>query len=333
MTIRLFGIMAAEAAQTIVSLSSTFPASNVSVVPAGRWCIITGKPRSAANPLEWMQKPTKKAGKALIEFQKMLESLQNIGPILPVAFGTEAKSAQDAVDLLKNADTDIARAFSDFGNRRQYQITVSWDPEKILTEIKNEPESEDALAFARQAGRIAFGQTIQILLERRRAVLKSRALSYLEPVASEIIEEPVDGDRMALNLVVLIDREDEPALETSLEAFDAGEKDLMIRMIGPLPAVSFSTVRFMDLDTQRIKDAYKILDVEPGADSLTLKAAYRAAMRRVHPDAAGEESTEEAAGVAEAYKLLKQLRPATVGDQRSARYVVIGRDEGMSAAA
>lgn len=333
MAIRLFGVMAAEAAQTVVSLSSNLPVPNISVIPAGRWCIIAGQAKRAANPLAWMKKPTKKSGKALIDFQKTLEILQNVGPILPVAFGTEAKSAQDAIDILKNADGDVARAFADFGNKRQYQITVSWDPEKVLAEMRDEPESQEALSFAKQAGRIALGQTIQLLLERRRAVLKSRALSYLEAVCAEIEEEPIDGDRMALNLVVLIEREAESALETCLEAFDAGEKNLLIRMIGPLPAVSFSTVRFIDFDTQRVEEAYKALDVEPGADSLTLKGAYRAAMRKVHPDVAGEEANEEASKVTDAYKLLQQIRSTSQDQSGVSRYIVIGRDTATKVAA
>lgn len=55
-----------------------------------------------------------------------------------------------------------------------------------------------------------------------------------------------------------------------------------------------------------LKEAYRLLDIDPDADDDTLKRAYRRAMRRTHPDAGG--SAEEFHSVKEAYTLIEDSR-------------------------
>jgi len=54
------------------------------------------------------------------------------------------------------------------------------------------------------------------------------------------------------------------------------------------------------------KDYYKVLGVEPGADSQSIKTAYRKLARKYHPDVnSGKDSEEKFKEIAEAYEVLK----------------------------
>lgn len=52
------------------------------------------------------------------------------------------------------------------------------------------------------------------------------------------------------------------------------------------------------------KDYYKILEVSPDADSLTIKKAYREKALLLHPDVQSEQSSEQFLAVKEAYEVL-----------------------------
>ena len=64
------------------------------------------------------------------------------------------------------------------------------------------------------------------------------------------------------------------------------------------------------------QDYYKILSIAPGADSETIKTAYRKLARKYHPDVSGHHKAEEKfKQIAEAYEVLKDPNKRTQYDQ------------------
>lgn len=68
-------------------------------------------------------------------------------------------------------------------------------------------------------------------------------------------------------------------------------------------------------------DHYEILGVAPGADGMAIRAAYRALIRRYHPDVnASDDAAGQAAAINEAYRCLRDRdRRAAYDWERNAR--------------
>ena len=83
------------------------------------------------------------------------------------------------------------------------------------------------------------------------------------------------------------------------------------------------------------QDYYKILSVAPGADSETIKTAYRKLARKYHPDVSGQHEAEEKfKQIAEAYEVLKDPKKRTQYDQlRDSRVQRYGQRQAEGATA
>ena len=257
----------------------------------------------------------KKALEGVLQFQRQLEAALVAGPIVPAAFANPLLDEIDALTVLAVGHQRFTEALQVFHTVRQYQITVSWNP---ATAIAHCAAHADFAAAMRDvpADAMARGAAIRDFMETARSKLGLEMIARLKGAAVELAQEPLGSDTMITNAVVLVDMNREAAFDAALEQIDASFPDLAIKQLGPLPPVSFASLVIERPKAQDIVKAKLTLAIDV-LDQNTLKAAYRHAMKAAHPDVA-KDSTDKAASITGAYRLLQRLDEATtIGGNRT----------------
>jgi hypothetical protein len=239
------------------------------------------------------------AVKAAAERAAVLEALLPHGTVLPALPGqrVEADEVADLVAANLPLLRDLAHRLAD---RVQYQVTVRWTADRAAAAFGVEPEGLPAVA----------------------AALGTRLADRLAATGAEITALPVAGDVLS-NAALLIPRQTEPALDAALEEIDRiWSAGLAIRVVGPLPAVSFASLVFDRASPAAARDARAAFGLPAGFSAEALKAARRTALMSASPD-----RREQVARQAELLGCLARL-----GGSEGA--VLVGRlwSEGMSAA-
>jgi len=110
------------------------------------------------------------------------------------------------------------------------------------------------------------------------------------------------------NLAFLLPSARQAEFDQRIEALDArlgGELDFKI--VGPLPAHSFSTVEVVRISPDDVAWAQALLEVGDAATAEEIRAAFMRQARQVHPDAAPDNpmAAQQFAAINEANQLLR----------------------------
>lgn len=188
--------------------------------------------------------------RALLHVQETLEALGAAGPILPAAPALRFRDETEVLRFVIANASALRGWLAEYGALRQYQARIAW---------------REAAAQA----------------EAEAAAWRERIAKTLRDVIDLPLDRDVPGE--ALNLVGLI--EGEAALLGALTAIDEAHQDrLRIRLIGPLPAVSFALIEAEEAGAARLEAARSVLGAPAEADPAAIRSAYHQAARRLHPD-------------------------------------------------
>lgn len=240
----------------------------------------------------------------LLDHQRTVEGIMAEAPVLPVKFATIAPERGSVEQCLANGAADFAEAFAGLAGKTQFEVLVTWDLDQVFAEIAQSPEvvklkSELATrGQIDQAASVRLGSAVKELLEQRRGTVSAQLSDAFRAIAINIVDNAVMDDRMVLNLALLIDSNEGDALDRCLEALDAAhDGKLNFRCVGPLPPHSFATVEVSFLSADEITLARETLglkvDGDIDIDIGAVRAAYRTAVKQVHPDASGEEDDDD----------------------------------------
>jgi hypothetical protein len=253
----------------------------------------------------------------LLEHQRVVEEVMSAYPVLPARFGTVLADEARVIELLTRGHGLLAGELDRLAGCVQMEVVVQWDLEKVFAELGRDERIAQVRAAAAAASaadaealRIVLGQTVQALLEERRATLKDRLLPRLQEAGREVHANPLMDDKMILNLALLVDEPGRQRLDALLpELDDEHEGSLDFRCVGPLPPYTFAT---LDVESPRFSDTERargLLELPLEVTAGQVKAAFRRLASRLHPDvnpdAAGSE--EAMAELAWAYKLLSRF--------------------------
>lgn len=258
-------------------------------------------------------------GRELVAFQKGLETLHAVAPVLPAAPNQSLADDAEAEAFLRANAMTLRRGLVDFGVGEQHQITIDIPKEALLRRMADDPQAAARLAEARRltatGDRRGAGAALANAAEAARERWGDRWLAQLSAVAQDTARLPHGQEDTALNLALLGPRGGAAAVETALEAIDADWRGaLKIRLIGPSPASSFASLFVMRMNPETLSAAAARLAVEPGADADTVRAAYRRAMTALHPDVSGHDSAADAHAATEARDVLLQAAEAGGGE-------------------
>ncbi|MGL4636224.1 MAG: GvpL/GvpF family gas vesicle protein [Beijerinckiaceae bacterium] len=300
-TYRLVGISRPEYAATVLALPVVAKAGVVAVETLGFAALLLPfkKPLAA-----WMQ--TRKAEmQGLLDFQKLLEAISSVAPVLPAAYGSTLVTQEQAMALVTGHNSAIAEALDTFGALVQFQIEVRWNMATAIQVLKQENRLDGVDLALANTDRKRFGEALQARMELERQQLSATFLDLLQTAGRDVVRLPTSDETMVLNAAVLVSKADCAALDQAVEQIDSRMADLSIRYLGPLPAVSFANITVTQPESGLLAKAHLTLGTQASASADEIKQAYKHAIRQVHPDAqTAAASTDVTAELSKAQSLV-----------------------------
>jgi hypothetical protein len=249
---------------------------------------------------------------SMVRAQRILEAAAVFGPLLPARPGSLIRDDVEACTLLCGQWRQLAESLRLHGNTTQFQITITWNPMAALAARRDHPDLVAAAAAGARGESKEAGDLISRFMTDERAAFGAKAMRALAAVAEDVIALPVDQADMLVNAAVLLASGAEPDLERALEALDSSHPgENRIRLIGPLPPVSFAAVAIERPNRERVVAARRLLGVDEATAQRDLRRAYLDIARAHHPDTGAQATGAHAVGAAaEAFRLLARIAEA-----------------------
>lgn len=275
---KLLAVTKAKVAEAIRQAGSKLAGVDVSFVSEGSLTAVLEK--SARRPLLTLFSRRAELMR-LVGQQRVLEALIGFGPVLPARPDAFIADEAEAHALLQAHGAVLEAQLASYGGTVQYQVTV-----------EGSADVEDPRALV---------------------------TATLTRASRDLIHLPLSETSMIANAVALIGRGEEELFEDALAEIDAAfDGQCRIRMIGPMPPVSFAAIDVAPFDDRAIEDAARILGVNPAASTDELRRAYLGLVSRCHPDRVGASGNETQVGAAsDAYRLLCRYGAARASEGKS----------------
>ena len=251
----------------------------------------------------------------LADHQRVTEALMPHAPvILPVKFGTLLPPAS-VQTLLAQSGADFEAAFQNLTGKVEVEVVATWQPERVLAEIAQEPAVAQLRAAA--AGRtpaevqqlqIVLGQIVVAGLDARKEAYQQQILDSLRDIVDDREINLALNEQVVANLAFLLSSDRQAEFDRQIEALDARlDGQLNFKIVGPLPAHSFSTVEVLNISAQDVAWAQALLEIGDAATVDEIRAAFLRQARQAHPDAAQDNpmAAEQFAAINEANQLLR----------------------------
>jgi len=264
----------------------------------------------------------------LLAHQRVVETVMQDFPVLPMRFGTVLADVPQVQRLLQQGENIFRPMLERFKDQVQFEVAVVWDLQPVIQAIaESEPVCQLKAQFGAKVSlsqRVELGQLVKTMLENYRCSLQNIILPVLRQSTLEMIFNPLMDDSMILNVAVLVDSKGRLALEHHLDELDAsfvrfkaqlpGQTDLTFRCIGPLPPYSFATLDVQSIPFDTVDRARRVLGLAETAASNEIKNAYHQKAAQVHPDQHPNlpDAERQMAELTKAYQLLTAYSNASI---------------------
>ena len=207
------------------------------------------------------------------DYQRQLESLLPLGTVIPVLPDTEARPEQ--IPLIVNANRPaLAYLTERLAGKVQYQVTVSWAAEKVLSDLRNEPE----IAPLFQASRVG-PSVLEAAVNRLAFRMGDQIEEILGQGCAELLGLPRGTDTL-FNGVALVETGLIPDFEAAVERVDTlWSEGLLIRQVGPAAACSFASIGLNQIDLDTLRKAETRFELPPGWTHDDLRIARQRKLR------------------------------------------------------
>jgi hypothetical protein len=194
----------------------------------------------------------------LADHQRVTETLMpHTSVLLPVKFGTLLPD-KGVHALLAQSSGDFEAAFQTLTGKVEVEVVATWQPGRVLAEIAQEPTVVQlrAAAVGRSSAevqriQIVLGQIVMAGLEERKAAYQKQILDSLRDMVDDMEINLALNEQVVANLAFLLPSAKQAEFDQRIEALDArlhGQLDFKI--VGPLPAHSFSTVEVLKINAE-----------------------------------------------------------------------------------
>lgn len=256
----------------------------------------------------------------LATHQAVVEKVMEDYSVLPIKFGTNARSTGEVEEILKTAYREFKAALEAIDSKIELDLVALWnsnDSDAVFGDILKEEadirELQCAISLKPSAesleDRIMLGKMVALALDKRRDEYAAEILDFLKEYTDDFRVNRTVADKMITNLAFLIRREEQKRFDARVNELDRRYADKIdFRCVGPLPPYSFSTIVVERMKFQMVDLARKILDLNEEATMSEIKEAYRKLTLQYHPD---RNSTDEGKGewfkkITQAYEILTE---------------------------
>ncbi len=250
----------------------------------------------------------------LLSHNRVLDDVIKLHTVLPMRFGTIARSEEEVSELLRNAYSFIRERLSKIRDMVEFNMEIRITDEKaLLNEIlENNREIKDfrnrLIAEGEKSDiqdKIAIGKMISGEVVKHKAHMLKEIDALLAPYYSKC--KLLTGKDTLANLVFLVPRRNIEKFEAAI--YKSGEKFadmLKFKYAGPLAPYSFVEMNLVLINFEKVDEARRMLSLGEKATLDDIKAAYRKLAREYHPDAAQGDTSgeEEFKKIAHSYKIL-----------------------------
>lgn len=261
----------------------------------------------------------------LVAHQRVIETVMQTFPLLPVKFGTVLADEAQVRCLLKQGRERFCEALNKLTGQVQMEVVVLWNVADVFKEITTE---EPIMRIRTQIAnrppeetldeRVELGKIVQQSLFHHRSALSEFIIPPLREVALDVTSNPLMDDSMVTNVALLVDAPGRQALEERIMQMDAafasgrqhapGNSPLTFRFVGPLPPYNFATVEAVAPPIEVVDAARKLLELPETVTPYELKRAYHGQAALLHPDQNPNLVDAEAqmTALSQAYNLLRR---------------------------
>ncbi len=186
----------------------------------------------------------------LLTHQKVVEAVFAKQAVLPVSFGTVAKNAEDVKEkILKQKTEELRKALEEARGKAEVGLRVSWlNVSNIFQEIANGSQELKALKTSKNLdyqAKLAAGQLVADLLEKKREEEKESIIAQLTDLAEDFKEKEILSDNMIFNGAFLVSRKKTKEMEERVKTLTkkhGGRANFAYT--GPSPLFNFVKINF-----------------------------------------------------------------------------------------
>lgn len=185
----------------------------------------------------------------LVAYSAVLDALTAAGPVAPVQFGSVLADDASVVDDLLAPQVELfEQVLGEVAGRSQLNLRVTYVEPVVLAEVvAADPEvralrerTRDLPEDAGYADRVRLGELVARGVEERREADAEALLEQVLPHAAAYSLRAGAGLEHVLDVALLVDDEQRPALEEHLEGLaEAVHERMRLRLVGPTAPYDF----------------------------------------------------------------------------------------------
>jgi hypothetical protein len=247
------------------------------------------------NAIDYKQSGTQTLAKLLIDHQKTIESLMEMGfsTVIPMRLGTFANSTSEVIALLEKGYDLIISTIEKISNHIEIDVVSLWsDFGQVISEVASSPQVAEMKAKIEsgpegitQSDQLAIGYLVKKMLDEKKEEYSAKIVESLAPFCQSTKQHEVQNDQMVSNTAFLLNKSQSGAFENALDLLDENfHGKLNFKLVGPLPCYSFYTIEIKDILFEEVDAARKELGLDHSTSEKNIKQAYFDKVKLFHPD-------------------------------------------------
>lgn len=172
--------------------------------------------------------------------------------VVPMSFGTIFNTEADVVEFLKDTADALHDVLENIEGKNEWGLKVYWEPQTVLQVVGEEHEDIRRLTEEIKSNRLAstyfarmeLGRLIERAMSEKSDAYVREIYDHLHDCAVASKHSKTIGDKMILNAVFLVNRDQEDEFTTKVQDLQRkNEGTLRIEQTGPWAAYNFVNIR------------------------------------------------------------------------------------------
>ncbi|MBI3779915.1 MAG: GvpL/GvpF family gas vesicle protein [candidate division NC10 bacterium] len=261
----------------------------------------------------------------LLAHNHVLEQVMKTHSVLPLRWGTVARSEAEVRAFLQKAHRPLRDALGQIEGKVEFDVDAEWNGNEIFRLIEEQHEEvrkykEHILATGKRPGseeQLAAGIMVANAIARQRAQFAKAMEAELKPWSERVSSLQDRTKQTVFNAAFLVqEQRTKPFEEAIYRLGDLHGRILRFRYAGPLPCYNFVNLHVMMVEFQAVDEARRTLGLGDHITLSQIKQAYRKLAHQCHPDrnSTDAQAKERFEKLAASYQLLLSYWETVGGD-------------------